>query len=80
VQRGAPPANANGLALATLEDEIQAELIQHVVQAVKAFYGDDPQKSPGYGRIVNRKATERLAGLLGSGTIAIGGQVDLDDC
>jgi aldehyde dehydrogenase (NAD+) len=60
--------------------EVKDELVEHLVQAVKDFYGDDPQQSPDYGRVINRKSTERLAGLLGSGTIAIGGQVDLDDC
>jgi hypothetical protein len=33
----------------------------------------DPQQSPAYGRIINRKATERLARLLDSGT-AVGGR------
>jgi acyl-CoA reductase-like NAD-dependent aldehyde dehydrogenase len=59
--------------------DVKDEFIAHVVQAVRDFYGDDPQHSPDYGRVVNRKSTERLAGLLGSGTIAVGGKVDLDD-
>ncbi len=59
--------------------DVKDELIEHLVQAVKDFYGDDPQHSPDFGRVINRKAAERLAGLLGSGTIAVGGQVDLDD-
>jgi len=59
--------------------DVKDEFIAHVVQAVHDFYGDDPQQSPDYGRVVNRKSTERLAGLLGSGTIAVGVKVDLDD-
>ena len=59
--------------------EVKDELVRHLVQAVKDFYGDDPQQSPDYGRIIHRKGTERLAGLMGSGTIAVGGQADLDD-
>jgi hypothetical protein len=39
---------------------------------VHDFYGDDPQTRPDCGRIINRKSTERLAGLLGSGTIVVG--------
>ena len=39
----------------------------------------DPQQSPDYGRIINRKATERLARLLDSGTAVVGGRADLDD-
>ena len=59
--------------------DVKDEFVAHVVQAVHDFYGDDPQKSPDYGRIINRRSAERLAGLLGSGTIAVGGTVDLDD-
>jgi acyl-CoA reductase-like NAD-dependent aldehyde dehydrogenase len=59
--------------------EVKDELVAHLVQAVRDFYGDDPQKSPDYGRIINRKATERLARLLDSGTAVVGGRADLDD-
>jgi acyl-CoA reductase-like NAD-dependent aldehyde dehydrogenase len=59
--------------------EVKDALVEHLVQAVHDFYGEDPQQSPDYGRIVHRKATERLARLLGSGSAVVGGQVDLDD-
>jgi aldehyde dehydrogenase (NAD+) len=59
--------------------EVKDELVTHLVQAVHDFYGDDPQQSPDYGRIINRKATDRLARLLDSGTAAAGGHADLDD-
>jgi acyl-CoA reductase-like NAD-dependent aldehyde dehydrogenase len=59
--------------------QVKDELVAHLVQAVHDFYGDDPQKSPDYARIINRKGTERLAGLLDSGTAVVGGKFDLDD-
>jgi aldehyde dehydrogenase (NAD+) len=59
--------------------EVKEELVGHLVQAVKDFYGDDPQQSPDYGRIIHRKGAERLAGLLDSGTAVVGGTADLDD-
>ena len=59
--------------------EVKDELVEHLVRAVRDFYGEEPQQSPDYGRIVNRAAVERLAGLLGSGTAVVGGRVDLDD-
>jgi aldehyde dehydrogenase (NAD+) len=59
--------------------EVKDELVTHLVQAVRDSYGDDPQHSPDYGRIINRKATERLARLLDSGTAVVGGRADLDD-
>ncbi|MEU9318306.1 aldehyde dehydrogenase family protein [Streptomyces sp. NPDC048295] len=45
-------------------------------QAVKELYGDDPQGSGTYGRIINERHFDRLGKLLGSGRTAIGGQSD----
>ena len=59
--------------------DVKDELVAHLVQAVRDFYGEDPQHSPDYGRIINRTAAERLARLLGSGTAVVGGRADLDD-
>jgi acyl-CoA reductase-like NAD-dependent aldehyde dehydrogenase len=76
---------ANGGQICTAPDhvlvwpEIKDELVEHLVQAVRDFYGEEPQQSPDYGRIVNRASAERLAGLLGSGRAVVGGRVDLDD-
>jgi len=60
--------------------DVKDELVSHLAQTVREFYGDDPQTSPDYGRIINRKSTERLAGLLESGKAVLGGRADLDDC
>ncbi|MDN4598809.1 aldehyde dehydrogenase family protein [Leifsonia virtsii] len=44
--------------------------------AVRDLYGDDPAQSPDYGRIVDDRQFERLTGMLGSGTTAVGGDHD----
>jgi len=44
--------------------------------AVHELYGDDPAQSPDYGRIVNDRQFDRLTGMLGSGTAAVGGDHD----
>jgi acyl-CoA reductase-like NAD-dependent aldehyde dehydrogenase len=56
--------------------EIKDEFVQHMAATVREFYGDDPQKSPDYGRVINQRNFDRLKGLLGSGRVAIGGQTD----
>jgi aldehyde dehydrogenase (NAD+) len=58
---------------------VREPLVAALKQALWEFYGDAPQKSPSYGRIVNRKHWERLTGYLGSGRIAHGGQHDAPD-
>jgi aldehyde dehydrogenase (NAD+) len=56
--------------------EVKNELVRHLVEAIHEFYGDDPQKSPDYGRVINRRNFDRLVGLLGSGKAVAGGQSD----
>lgn len=57
----------------------EQELVEQLVRAVRAFYGDDPQRSPDLARIVDERHVERLAKLLESGTPVIGGTVDRAD-
>ncbi len=42
-------------------------------QVVTEMFGDDPESSESYARIVNERHFDRLSGLLGSGSVAIGG-------
>lgn len=53
---------------------IKAALMAAMKQCVEEFYGDDPAKSPDYGRIVNQRQFERLVGFLGCGEVVIGGE------
>jgi acyl-CoA reductase-like NAD-dependent aldehyde dehydrogenase len=59
--------------------EIKDDFIGHLAETIREFYGDDPQKSPDYGRVINRKNFDRLVALLGSGKVAVGGQSNPDD-
>jgi len=45
-------------------------------QAVTEMFGDDPGASDSYGRIVNDRHFDRVAGFIGSGEAAIGGQAE----
>lgn len=54
-------------------------LVPMLAEAIRDLFGTSIQQNPDYGRIINAKHTERLAGLLTSGRVAIGGTVDLED-
>jgi aldehyde dehydrogenase (NAD+) len=54
-------------------------LLDALGRATRAFYGDDPQSSPDYGRIVNDRHFARLTQLLGDGEVALGGKTDARD-
>lgn len=60
------------------ERSIVPRLADALRDAVRDLYGDDPAQSPDYGRIVNDRQFERLAGMLGSGTAAVGGGHDAE--
>jgi aldehyde dehydrogenase (NAD+) len=52
------------------------QLVELIRRAVFDFYGNDPQTSPDYARIVSDNQFQRLSGLLASGTAAVGGETD----
>src|SRR5438477_9814114 len=59
--------------------DVAKPFLEHLRESILHFYGDDPQKSPDYGRIVNTRHFDRLVGLLASGTIYHGGRHDRAD-
>ncbi len=62
-----------------VDRRIHDDFLQSLQQAIREFYGPDPQKSPDYGRIINRRHFDRLAAHLTSGHIEHGGQHDASD-
>jgi aldehyde dehydrogenase (NAD+) len=65
---------------------VHADVHHHFVdalgKAVRTFYGDDPQQSADYARIVNQPHFDRLTGLLDGGgydAVAVGGRRDAAD-
>ncbi|CAM5736005.1 Aldehyde dehydrogenase OS=Streptomyces alboniger OX=132473 GN=CP975_02230 PE=3 SV=1 [Streptomyces alboniger] len=58
------------------DPETAAALESALVRAVTSLYGADPSASGEYGRIVNERHFDRLAGLLDSGRVVVGGDSD----
>jgi aldehyde dehydrogenase (NAD+) len=54
-------------------------LLVAIRQALREFYGDNPQHSPDYSRIVNRRHFDRLIGYLANERGIEGGQHDAND-
>lgn len=59
--------------------EAQDKLVPELKKALKKFYGEDPQKSNSYGRIINNRHHKRLAVLVDQSKVAIGGNLDEND-
>jgi aldehyde dehydrogenase (NAD+) len=62
-----------------LHADIKEELMQELQVTIKRFYGDDPQKSHDYGRIIHAKRFDTLVSYLSQGKIISGGQHDRSD-
>ncbi|WP_083587078.1 aldehyde dehydrogenase family protein [Agrococcus sp. Marseille-P2731] len=58
-----------------VDREVEAELVAELRRATTEQLGD-ARTSPDFGRIVNERHVERLAGLLGGATVVTGGEVD----
>lgn len=59
-----------------VDAETEKQLVPLLQKSITEMFGEDPQQSDSYGRIVNDRHFERLAGLVSSGEVAIGGQMD----
>lgn len=55
------------------------KLLDKIKEYLHKFYGEDPQKSPDYVRIINKRQFDRLAALLDKDDIVVGGQTDPED-
>jgi aldehyde dehydrogenase (NAD+) len=62
-----------------VQKNIKPVLIEKLVACVKNFFGDNPQQSPDFARIVNERQFDRLVELLDEGKILIGGHSDRSD-
>ena len=59
-----------------VDEATEQKLVPLLQQAITEMFGDDPQHSDSYGRIVNERHFERVSRLIDSGHVAIGGQTD----
>ncbi|MCX2740278.1 aldehyde dehydrogenase [Pontibacter anaerobius] len=59
-----------------VHEQVKEELIQLISQYIQNFYGEDPQQSPDYARIVNGRHFNRLSSFLKDGIVRAGGSTD----
>ncbi|MDF1607408.1 aldehyde dehydrogenase family protein [Hoeflea sp. YIM 152468] len=59
-----------------VQEKAAARFVEGLKATVTRFFGDDPQASPDYARIINDKHFDRVSKLIGDGQIACGGETD----
>lgn len=55
------------------------KLVPLLGKAVRKMFGDDPQASDSFGRIVNQRHFDRISALIDSGERAVGGETDREN-
>ena len=59
--------------------DTESKLVTLIAKSIGDMFGEDPQQSDSYGRMINSRHFERVSKLIDSGTVAVGGQTDADD-
>lgn len=58
-----------------VNESVAEELKNHLITAIRKFFGDSPQKNPAYGRIINNRHLHRIATLFENSGIIHGGTI-----
>lgn len=59
-----------------VDNSVKADLIDGIAAAITDFYGENPQTSDSYGRIVSDRHFARLQSMMSGGTVVVGGETD----
>jgi len=62
-----------------VDRNIKKDLLEGIKKCIAEFYGDEPEKSQDYARIVNQRHFDRLTKLLKDGETIIGGKTNPED-
>lgn len=59
-----------------VQEEVKERLLCEIEKCIRTQFGNDPLANQDYGKIINEKHFDRLAGLMKSGTVRFGGQMN----
>ena len=62
-----------------VNEKIKDKLINEIINQIKTIYGDNPQVSDSYGRIISKKHIDFLSSLLINEDIIYGGKIDSEN-
>jgi acyl-CoA reductase-like NAD-dependent aldehyde dehydrogenase len=59
-----------------IDKRVKDKFLDLISKEIQRFYGDDPQKSPDFARVISSQSVRRLSGLIKNSEIVIGGITD----
>ncbi len=60
-----------------VDEKVKERLLELIANELKSFYGNDPESSPDYCRMINSDKTLRMESFISKGEIITGGTVDI---
>jgi aldehyde dehydrogenase (NAD+) len=63
-----------------IDKRVKDRFLDLISKEIRSFYGDDPEKSNDFARIINSGHVNRISSLMKSGQIVIGGITDPESC
>jgi aldehyde dehydrogenase (NAD+) len=61
-----------------IDKRVKDRFLELIVKEIKLFYGDNPEKSNDFARVISSESVNRLSELMKKGQIVIGGKVDAE--
>ena len=61
-----------------IQESVKDAFLEELIKSIKSFFGQNPAGSPDFSRIINHYHFKRLTAHLTTGTIAYGGDTDID--
>jgi aldehyde dehydrogenase (NAD+) len=59
-----------------IDKKVKDQLLELISKEIRSFYGDNPELSSDFARVINKESVERLSAFIKSGSIVTGGKTD----
>jgi aldehyde dehydrogenase (NAD+) len=63
-----------------VDKSVKDQLLELISKEISLFYGDSPEKSNDFARIINQDSVRRLSAYLKNGKVVAGGTIDIENC
>jgi aldehyde dehydrogenase (NAD+) len=63
-----------------IDRKLKDRFLDLMTKEIRSFYGDDPEQSNDFPRVINSSKVQRLASLMGTGQIVTGGTANPETC
>ena len=63
-----------------IDKRIKAKFLERIIQEVRSFYGEKPEDSKDFARIINKENVIRLTRMIGTSEAITGGHIDQENC